>query len=108
MEGIVALVVLAIVSIPLILPLISWLIARKVRARVDDLEARVAEQDERIQRLTLQLSKLKETGVASASAREPESELRRDKPAAAAAVPPPPRKVSEPIAPPPPVATAPP
>src|SRR5688572_29096122 len=64
MEGAVALV-LALLSIPFILPLISWFMARKVRARVDDLEARIAEQDERIQRLTVQLNKLKETGVAA-------------------------------------------
>lgn len=81
---------LAILSVPFILPFVSWLSARKTRARVDDLEVRIAEQDERIQRLTLQLNKLKETGVA---------------PAAAAA--PPPVKVSEPMAP-PPVAAAPP
>ena len=66
MEGAVALG-LAILSIPFILPLISWLMARKVRARVDDLEARIGEQDERIQRLTVQLNKLKETGVAAAA-----------------------------------------
>ena len=86
MEGAVALV-LALLSIPFILPLVSFLIARKLRARVDDLEARVVQQNEQISRLTIQLNKLKQEGVAAAP------------PAAASAAaraPVPPVKVSEP------------
>ncbi len=94
MEGAVALV-LALLSIPFILPLVSFLIARKLRARVDDLEARIALQDDQIFKLSNQLHKLKQEGVAptpSTSAREPSRELRRD--------PVPPVKVSEPAPPP--------
>ena len=65
MEGAVALV-LALLSIPFILPLVSYLMARKLRGRVDDLETRVVQQNDQILRLTLQLNKLKQEGVASA------------------------------------------
>ena len=74
MEAAVALA-LAILSVPFILPLISWLIARKTRARVDDLEALLAQQDERISKLALELQKLKESGlIAAAAAPEPRVE----------------------------------
>jgi hypothetical protein len=63
MEGAVALV-LALLSIPFILPLVSYLMARKLRGRVDDLEARIAQQDDQIVRLSNQLNKLKQEGVA--------------------------------------------
>ena len=68
MEGAVALV-LALLSIPFILPLVSFVMARKLRARVDDLEARIALQDDQIFKLSNQLHKLKQEGVAPAPVR---------------------------------------
>ncbi|MBY0497501.1 MAG: DUF2339 domain-containing protein [Cyanobacteria bacterium] len=65
MEGAVALV-LALLAIPFVLPLISWVMARRVRRRVDDLEALIARQDERITRLTTHLEKLEKEGIAAA------------------------------------------
>ncbi len=62
MEGAVALV-LALLSIPFILPLVSFFMARKLRGRVDDLEARIAQQDDQILRLSNQLNRLKQEGV---------------------------------------------
>src|SRR5262245_8958154 len=88
---------LAILSVPFILPLISWLIARKTRQRVEDLEARLAMQDERIDQLSLQLKKL------SASAPSTFEELLRDRPAATAPAGTPAVKVSEPIVEPKPI-----
>jgi uncharacterized membrane protein len=108
MEAAVALA-LALLSVPFLLPIISWLIARKTRARVEDLEAKLARQEERLDALTLQFKKLKESAFAPPTAEE----LRRDKPAAAVSGAPPPVKVAEPIAEPkpvvpPPAAVAPP
>ncbi len=75
MEGAVALV-LALLSIPFILPLVSFLIARKLRARVEDLEARIVLQNDQIIRLTIQFHKLKQErrrapAAASAAANSP-------------------------------------
>ena len=67
MEGAVALI-LALLAIPFVLPLISWTMAVRVRRRVDDLEARLEWQDERITELTNQLALLKKQGVAPQSA----------------------------------------
>src|SRR5688572_9696090 len=64
MEGAVALV-LALLAIPFVLPVISWVMARNVRRRVDELEQRVAYQDESITRLTNQIAQLKKEGVAA-------------------------------------------
>ena len=50
MEGAVALV-LALLAIPFVVPIISWVMAARVRRRVDDLEAVVQMQDERIAEL---------------------------------------------------------
>ena len=61
MEGVVALV-LALLSIPFILPFVSFLMTRKLRGRVDDLEARIDQQNDQISRLSIQLNKLKEDG----------------------------------------------
>ena len=63
MEGAVALVI-ALLAIPFVLPFISWVSSRNTRRRVDELENRIIEQDERISRLSNQLSQLKEKGVA--------------------------------------------
>lgn len=90
MEGAVALG-LAILAIPFVLPIISWLMARRVRVRVDELAARVAEQDERILTLTNQLANLKKD-VAAPPPKPPEP-----KP-----VPPLPVRVEPPPVPPPP------
>ena len=68
MEGAVALV-LALLSIPFILPLVSFVITRKLRSRVDDLEARIVLQNDQITRLTNQLHKLKQEGVAPTPSR---------------------------------------
>src|SRR5688500_20346341 len=73
MEGAVALV-LALLSIPFVLPLVSWVMTRRLRTRVEDLEYRLAEQDERVTKLTNQLSRLQKEGVTSAAAREASSE----------------------------------
>ena len=73
MEGAVALV-LALLSIPFVLPLVSWVMTRRLRTRVEDLEYRLAEQDERVTKLTNQLSRLQNEGVTSAAAREASSE----------------------------------
>src|SRR5918993_5628514 len=63
MEGAVALV-LALLAIPFVLPLVSWVMARRLKTRVEDLEARIAEQDERITNLTTELARVKKAGVA--------------------------------------------
>ena len=107
---------LAILSVPFILPLISWLIARKTRARVDDLEALVARQDERIEQLSLQLKKLTDTGVVSPRPAAPSVAVAAAAPqvkvsepiAPTPPAPPPPRVEPKPIAPPPAAATPPP
>jgi uncharacterized membrane protein len=65
MEGGAVAIVLTLLSIPFVLPIISWVMSRHTRQRVAELENRIAQQDERISRLAAQLSKLKETGVAS-------------------------------------------
>jgi uncharacterized membrane protein len=58
MEG--ALVLgLALLAIPFVLPLLSWVMARRLSRRVDELQDRIAQQDERITRLTNQLALLK-------------------------------------------------
>ena len=96
MEGAVALV-LALLAIPFVLPLISWVMARRVRRRVDELEERIVQQDERITRLTNQLTQLKKEGVApqppaarrTAVAALPASTRRRCVRVAAGAPPPP-------------------
>ena len=67
MEGAVALV-LALLSIPFVLPLVSWVMARRLRTRVEDLEARLGQQDERILNLTNQLARLRTEGVTPAAA----------------------------------------
>ena len=64
MEGAVALV-LALLAIPFVLPLVSWVMARRVRERVNILEGLIAQQDERITRLTNQLAQLKKEGIAA-------------------------------------------
>ena len=46
MEGAVA-IVLSLLAIPFVLPIISWVMARRLRQRVNDLEERIVQQDER-------------------------------------------------------------
>ena len=92
MEGAVALV-LALLAIPFVLPLVSWVMATRVRRRVEALEDRIAEQDERITRLTTQLAQLKKDGVAAPA-----------QPAAAATAVAPPPVLKSPVVPPPSVA----
>ena len=84
MEAIGVLFVLALLAIPFVLPIVSWTMAGRTRRRVDDLEARLEYQDERIAQLTNQLAQLKKQGVAPQPA------------------------PAEPVAAPPPVAKAPP
>ncbi|HEX6162130.1 MAG TPA: DUF2339 domain-containing protein [Vicinamibacterales bacterium] len=95
MEGAVALV-LALLAIPFVLPLISWAMAARVRRRVDELEARLELQDERISELTGQLTQLKKQGVA------PQPAPAKPEPAAPVAAPPivtpPPVPASPPVA----------
>src|SRR5687768_17354879 len=100
MEGAVALV-LALLSIPFILPLVSWVMARRLRTRVEDLESRLAQQDERIHNLTAQLSRLRSEGVTPAAAAAPA-------PKAAAVQPPPVLKTPPVMAPEAPKPVAPP
>ena len=88
MEGAVALV-LALLSIPFILPVVSFLIARKLRGRVDDLEAKLVNQEGQILRLTIQLNKIKQEGA------QPEATAAPMGAAASPAV-----KVSPPVSPP--------
>src|SRR5687767_3694586 len=90
MEGAVALV-LALLAIPFVLPLISWVMARRVRARVDNLEVLISRQDERITRLTTELAQLKKQGVAAPAPAQPV--------AAAPAPPQAPPVVAPPVAP---------
>jgi hypothetical protein len=70
MEGAIALA-LSLLAIPFVLPIISWVMTRRVRRRVDDLEQRIVQQDDRILRLTVQLAKLKKEGVAPETATAP-------------------------------------
>src|SRR5688572_6655719 len=70
MEGAVALV-LALLSIPFVLPIISWVMTRRLRRRVEDLEALLARQDERISVLSNQFARLKTEGASPAVAAQP-------------------------------------
>jgi uncharacterized membrane protein len=70
MAGAAALVV-ALLAVPFVLPIISWVMARRARARVDELEDRIAQQDERITRLSNQLALLKKDGAAVPAAAPP-------------------------------------
>src|SRR5436190_5205387 len=63
MEGAVAFVI-ALLAIPFVLPIISWVMARRTRQRVDELESLVQLQDERITQLSLQLTQLRKEVVA--------------------------------------------
>src|SRR5688572_4722271 len=104
MEGAVALV-LALLSIPFVLPLVSWVMTRRLRTRVEDLEYRLAEQDERVTKLTNQLSRLQKEGVTSAAAREassePEWDFSPERPPVVAAPPVPPPAAPKPVTTPP-------
>src|SRR5688572_6683169 len=101
MEGAVAFV-LALLSIPFVLPIISWVMTRRLRRRVEDLEALLARQDERISALSNQFARLKTEGASPAPAPAP--------PKAAPVVPPHPAAAPSPPAAvaPPPVAQTPP
>ncbi len=70
MEGAVALV-LALLAIPFVLPFIAWVSSRNAKRRVDELEDRIAQQDERITRLSNQLEKLKKEGAPPAMVTPP-------------------------------------
>src|SRR5688572_13262956 len=102
MEGAVALV-LALLSIPFVLPIISWVTTRRLRRRVEDLEALLSRQDDRITSLTYQLGKLKTDGAApTTAAPAPKASPVVPPPAAAApsqpaAVAPPPPLTSPPL-----------
>jgi hypothetical protein len=106
MEGAVALV-LALLSIPFILPFVSWFMARKLRDRVDELEERIAAQDELIRGLT-QIGRIRREGTAPEPKRAAEptkapAEVLRG-PVAAPPGPAPPIPVPEvPLPPPPPL-----
>ncbi|HEX6215324.1 MAG TPA: DUF2339 domain-containing protein, partial [Vicinamibacterales bacterium] len=106
MEGAVALV-LALLSIPFVLPIISWVMTRRLRRRVEDLEALLARQDDRISALSNQFARLKTDGVspAAAPAAPKAAPVVRPHPAAApsppAAVAPPPVAQTPPPPPPP-------
>lgn len=96
MEGAVALVI-ALLAIPFVLPLISWVMARRVRRRVDELEERIVQQDERITRLTNQLTLLKKEGVAPPVAAAPPSATVKPPVVETPKVAPPPPKIEPPI-----------
>ena len=114
MEGAVAIAV-ALLAVPFVLPIISWVMARRARQRVDELEDRIAQQDERITRLSNQLASLKkDVGPAPVAAQPvaPPPVVPKapavvappppPPPPAPAAIPRPPQLASPPIPPPPP------
>lgn len=68
MDGAVA-IVLSLLAIPFVLPIISWVMARRLRQRVEDLEQQLSQQGERIDRLSTQLSKLKDLSAEARSAK---------------------------------------
>ena len=70
MEGLVALG-LAVLSIPFLLPLLSWFAMRGLRARIADLEGRVGAQAEEIRSLSSQLAKLRSIADAPRSQARP-------------------------------------
>ena len=55
---------LLLLAIPFVLPIISWVMARRARQRIDELDARIALQDDRITTLSNQITLLKKEGVA--------------------------------------------
>ena len=97
MEGAAALV-LALLAIPFVLPIVSWVMARRLRERVDELEQRIASQDELIRSLGGKVSKLSAPAAPPPPTRAP----------VAAAVPPPPAVTSPPVVTAPPVIAPPP
>jgi len=56
---------LLLLAIPFVLPIASWIVARRTRQRIEELEDRLAQQDERITVLSNQLTQLKKEGVAT-------------------------------------------
>ena len=107
MEGAVALV-LALLAIPFVLPFISWVSSRNTRRRVDELENRIIEQDDRISRLSNQLAQLKEKGVAPQPAAAASAVAAPAAPKAPPVVAPPVTAVRPPAPEPPPVTVLPP
>jgi uncharacterized coiled-coil protein SlyX len=108
LEGLVALG-LAVLSIPFVLPLISWFVTRQLRVRIQRLEAQVSAQADQIRSLSAQLTKLRaepqtQTAPSAAVAAAPERKPAPAPPAAA----PPPRAAVPPSVVPPPVPTTPP
>jgi uncharacterized membrane protein len=86
---------LLLLAIPFVLPIASWIVARRTRQRIEDLEARLAMQDDRISNLSNQLQQMKKDGIAP-------------RPAAPAVAAPPVAKAPPIITPPPATPTRPP
>src|SRR5688572_30213958 len=107
MEGAVALV-LALLAIPFVLPIVSWVMARRARLRIDELEARLELQDDRITTLSNQLALLKKEGAQPRpAAPEPEVSAPPVVKTPPVVAPPPAAPVRPPLIQPPPIVTPP-
>ena len=68
-------ILLSALLVPFVLPIASWVSARRTRSRVVQLEATVSEQQEAIERLTKRIAELRrETRVAEPPAASPVAE----------------------------------
>ena len=105
MELIFVLFGLALVAVPFILPILSWVSSRNTRARVDGLEKTVADQDRTIDALKAQIAQLRKDvrdGTVVAAPAAPETAPKPAEPVATPVVQPPeaaPRPASPPPAP---------
>ena len=93
---------LTLLSIPFLLPIISWVMTYRLRSRVAELEERLSEQRDQISTLGGQVMQLRKQVLDTRPAAE------AAKPAAPAPAPPPVAAAPKPVASPPPVAVVPP
>ncbi|HEV8392935.1 MAG TPA: DUF2339 domain-containing protein [Vicinamibacterales bacterium] len=102
---------LTLLSIPFLLPIISWVMTYRLRTRVAELEERLSEQRDQISTLTGQVTQLRKQVVDTRPAAE-SAQPQASRPAPAAPTPPAPPRPMAPVPPPappvPPVAAAPP